>query len=232
MIARFKDLVLDAADARALGAFWARVLGGELVEAGDRDTRILPGAGRTAAEGIWVNQVPEPRTGRTRVHLDLRLDRPDPGSLLATGARLVREPDSEIDWWVLADPEGNLFCAFPPGDDTAAGPIALVVDASDPLAQATWWAAMVGGRVRHRTDPGQALLVEAAGFPWGRWVFDLAPERRTVKNRLHWDVDLTEPTPAALIRAGATLLREPDATARWWVLTDPEGNEFCAFPPA
>ncbi|WP_165942535.1 VOC family protein [Micromonospora sp. KC721] len=30
------------------------------------------------------------------------------------GARLVREPDAEISWWVLADPKGNQFCAFPP----------------------------------------------------------------------------------------------------------------------
>ncbi|MCX4471276.1 hypothetical protein C5N14_19585 [Micromonospora sp. MW-13] len=34
--------------------------------------------------------------------------------LLAAGARLVREPDVEVSWWVLADPEGNEFCAFAP----------------------------------------------------------------------------------------------------------------------
>jgi hypothetical protein len=27
------------------------------------------------------------------------------------------------------------------------------------------------------------------------------------------------------------LLREPDEEVRWWVLADPEGNEFCAFAP-
>ncbi|MEK8110240.1 VOC family protein [Micromonospora sp. M12] len=39
------------------------------------------------------------------------------------------------------------------------------------------------------------------------------------------------PEPTALLDAGATVLREPQDRARWWVLADPEGNEFCAFAP-
>ena len=54
--------------------------------------------------------MPEPRTGKTRVHLDVRLPEPDPAPLLAAGATLVSEPDGERHWWVLADPEGNEFC--------------------------------------------------------------------------------------------------------------------------
>jgi hypothetical protein len=61
-----------------------------------------------------VNRVPEPRVGATRVHLDLRLADADPAALLAAGARSVREPDGDVDRWVLADPEGNQFCAFVP----------------------------------------------------------------------------------------------------------------------
>jgi hypothetical protein len=48
-----------------------------------------------------------------------------------------------------------------------------------------------------------------------------------VKNRVHWDV--TVPEVAPLVAAGATLLREPDDDIRWFVMSDPEGNEFCAF---
>ena len=33
-----------------------------------------------------------------------------------------------------------------------------------------------------------------------------------------------------LVALGATVLREP-GEQRWWVLADPEGHEFCAFPP-
>ncbi|MFC4144710.1 VOC family protein [Micromonospora mangrovi] len=230
MIACFKDLCMDAADAHRLGAFWAGILDGELVDTGDGDTRVDPRAARSRAESIWVNTVPEPRTGKTRVHLDLRLAGPEPAALLAAGARLVREPDAEITWWVLADPEGNHFCAFAPRRDARPGVFELVVDSADPAAQARWWAGVVGGRVE-TTDEGVVSIVGAAGFPWDHWVFDPVPERKRVKNRVHWDVDLTGPDATALIAAGATLLREPTERTAWWVLADPEGNEFCAFPP-
>jgi hypothetical protein len=77
----------------------------------------------------------------------------------------------------LADPEGNLFCAFPPRSDRSspAGPFELVVDCADPLAQANWWAGLLGGVVR--SDEGGDMLIEdAAGFPWESWCFDLVPE--------------------------------------------------------
>ncbi|MER7457391.1 VOC family protein [Micromonospora sp. NPDC126480] len=230
MIARFKDLCLDAADAHALGGFWGRVLDGEVVDVGGGDTRVDPRGARSGVESIWVNRVPEPRTGKTRVHLELRLPGADPAPLLEAGARLVREPDAEISWWVLADPEGNLFCAFAARDDSRPGPFELVVDTADPTAQARWWAGVVGGTVE-TSEEGDASISGAAGFPWEYWVFDPVPERKTVKNRMHWDVDLVDPEPTALVRAGATLLHEPTEQARWWVLADPEGNEFCAFPP-
>jgi hypothetical protein len=44
---------------------------------------------------------------------------------------------------------------------------------------------------------------------------------------VHWDV--TAGSVAPLVEAGATLLREPDDDINWYVLADPEGNEFCAF---
>ncbi|MFG3704599.1 VOC family protein [Micromonospora sp. NPDC047670] len=230
MIARFKDLCLDAADPRETGAFWARVLDGDLVDLDDGDTRVDPRTARSDAESIWVNRVPEPRTAKTRVHLDLRLAEADPAALLAAGARLVREPDAEVDWWVLADPDGNQFCAFPPGEGARPGPFELIVDAADPAAQSAWWAGVTGGRA-DTSATGVGFVVDAGGFPWDRWVFVPVPERKSVKNRMHWDVDLTDPEPTALIRAGATLLREPDDAVGWWVLADPEGNEFCAFAP-
>ena len=40
--------------------------------------------------------------------------------LLALGASMVREPGGDIHWWVLADPEGHEFCAFPPPAQAAA----------------------------------------------------------------------------------------------------------------
>ena len=229
MIARFKDLCLDAADPLALGGFWARVLHADVADAGDGDTRVDPRSARSATESIWVNKVPEPRVGESRVHLDLRLADAEPAALLAAGARLVAEQGGQATWWVLADPEGNLFCAYPAQEGSRPGPLELVVASADPATQATWWADVLGGAAEHGSTTSSVL--GAAGFPWERWVFDRVPEPKTVKNRLHWDVELTDPEPRALVSAGATLLAEPSARSRWWVLADPEGNEFCAFAP-
>jgi Glyoxalase-like domain len=60
-----------------------------------------------------MNPVPEPRTVKTRIHVDFRLAEPDPAALVGAGATVVRDPGDDP-WWVLADPEGNEFCAFPP----------------------------------------------------------------------------------------------------------------------
>jgi hypothetical protein len=230
VLARFKDLCLDTVDPQALGAFWARILGGDLVDLRDGDTRVDGRPGHPGPESVWVNRVPEPRTRKTRVHLDLRLDRPDPAGLLAAGARLVREPDAEAGWWLLADPDGNEFCVFAPRPGRTPGPCELVVDARDATAQATWWARVLGGRIERDAD-GAASVVGGAGFPWDYWVFAPVPEPKTVKNRMHWDVELAGHDCAPLLDAGATLLREPDDDIDWWILADPEGNEFCAFPP-
>ncbi|MBA2716656.1 MAG: VOC family protein, partial [Propionibacteriales bacterium] len=55
------------------------------------------------------------------------------------------------------------------------------------------------------------------------------PEPKTVKNRIHWDVKVASPDD--LVNAGARLLRERDDEISWYVLADPEGNEFCAVTP-
>ncbi|SCG65107.1 VOC family protein [Micromonospora inositola] len=90
MIARFKDLCMDAVDAPVLAGFWARILDGEVVDTGDGDARVDVRPGGAGPEPSWVNQVPEPRTGKTPVHLDLRLADADP-----TSAPSRRVPPSE-----------------------------------------------------------------------------------------------------------------------------------------
>ncbi len=72
-------------------------------------------------------------------------------------------------------------------------------------------------------------IENAAGFPYMFWVFNAVPEPKTVKNRVHWDVRMIDTTIDGLIAAGATLLRPKDDDIHWWVMADPEGNEFCAF---
>ena len=61
-------------------------------------------------EAIVFVPVPEPKTVKNRIHLDVTT--PDVEALVAAGAVVLREPDDEVQWHVLADPDGNEFCAF------------------------------------------------------------------------------------------------------------------------
>jgi hypothetical protein len=149
----------------------------------------------------------------------------------------VSEPDGERHWWVLADPEGNVFCAMPPAPPEwnaaveVPTPFELVVDCADPAGLAGWWAARFGVEVGSREGRPERWLTGVPDYPFYAWVFAPVPEPKTVKNRMHWDVALAAADPSTLVDAGATVLREPDDDISWWILADPEGNEFCAFPP-
>lgn len=54
--------------------------------------------------------VPEPKAAKNRVHWDVVA--PSVAPLFEAGARMLREPGGDIGWHVMADPEGNEFCAF------------------------------------------------------------------------------------------------------------------------
>jgi hypothetical protein len=54
--------------------------------------------------------VPEAKTVKNRIHIDVTTA--DVRLLVDAGARLLRAQDDEIRWNVLADPDGNEFCAF------------------------------------------------------------------------------------------------------------------------
>jgi hypothetical protein len=77
----------------------------------------------------------------------------------------------------------------------------------------------------HNEGQPWSWLTGVPGMPFESWVFQPVPEPKTVKNRIHWDVygDVED-----LLARGATRLWE---MPRWTVLADPEGNEFCVFPP-
>ena len=104
------EVVVDAADPAAMAQWWADVYGARL--GGDQDKGYwwvdeIDGA---PFESLVFVPVPEPKTVKNRIHWDVSVD--DVNALLAAGAGLVRPRDDEIGWHVLADPEGNEFCAF------------------------------------------------------------------------------------------------------------------------
>jgi hypothetical protein len=231
----FKDLCIDvtAGEGRpeAVAAFWSAALGQPVKTHDDGGIRLDPPAGGEKNRVVWICEVPEQPAGKSRVHIDVGVANGDPAPLLAAGGTLERNKGEDIDWTILNDPDGVAVCVFAPHptDPTALGPFELVVDAVDPPAIAGWWADRTGGTVGTRDDAPFVWIQGAAGFPYMFWVFHSVPEPKTVKNRVHWDVRLVDTTIDGLVAAGATLLRPKEDDIHWWVMADPEGNEFCAF---
>ncbi len=219
-IARYKDLCIDTTGGEALGRFYAGVLG--LRFKSDGDSGVLNGP--TSRHRIWMNTVPEPRAVKNRVHLDVHTG--SIAELQQLGA-VVREPEGDRHWTVMADLEGGEFCAFVRDEPPALRLYEVVVDSADPRAIAAWWSDVLAARLGGGDGEGFWWVDEIDGAPFEAMVFVPVPEPKTAKNRIHWDVSVDDLTPLA--EAGATVLRPPLSGADWHVLADPEGNEFCAF---
>jgi hypothetical protein len=140
----------------------------------------------------------------------------------------------------------------------------VTVDSGDPHGLADWWAETLGWQVEpqdeafirrmisagHAADSDTKLhngtLVWRVGaairHPEGterapRVLFQLVPEAKTVKNRVHLDVrigaDDVERAVAGLTARGAKFLHTGQQGPYSWVtLADPEGNEFCVSQSA
>ena len=103
------EIVVDTADPVRIAAWWAEVLGAEHQdhEHGYSYVEAVPGA---PFEWLVFVPVPEPKTVKNRIHVDVTTT--DVQRLVDAGARVLRARDDEISWTVLADPDGNEFCAF------------------------------------------------------------------------------------------------------------------------
>jgi len=115
-----RDICFDCADQRRVARFWADALGYVARPLDPEDTEDDPIALNPPGGGlrIWFNRVPESKVVKNRVHIDINM--PDDNELerlRSLGARVLREirDDDGVLWWtIMADPEGNEFCAFPP----------------------------------------------------------------------------------------------------------------------
>jgi catechol-2,3-dioxygenase len=103
-------VAFDCADAPAVARFWADVLGRQVAEGSTSEHAVLlPGAG---GPRIVFNTVPEPKTVKNRVHLDVLSDTFDAETerLLSLGARRLRDVQRDTSrWTTFADIEGNEF---------------------------------------------------------------------------------------------------------------------------
>jgi hypothetical protein len=118
-------IVLDCHHASNLARFWEVALGWRIRPYDQAEVARLAALGLTpetdpmvavdSADGslvLFLQEVPEPKTVKNRMHVDVRLrDEAHLEELLRLGATVISEHGG---WRVLADPEGNEFCASGP----------------------------------------------------------------------------------------------------------------------
>ncbi|MDQ6674829.1 MAG: VOC family protein [Chloroflexota bacterium] len=110
---KISQLVIDCADPARLAEFWARVLGYTVVSADPGEVEIADAAG--SGPVLLFVPVPEPKTVKNRLHIDVRPTDSDQQTelerLVSLGAQPVDVGQApEVSWIVLADPEENEFC--------------------------------------------------------------------------------------------------------------------------
>ena len=243
MPTRLVHLVADARDPGRLARFWSALLGWEIADETPEEIDVWP-AGYTYPDPVAVPivfvPVPESKTGKNRVHLDLASrSAADQAELVSRARDLGGGPvdigQGEVPWVVMADPEGNEFCVLEPRDvyrDT--GPVAAILtDCADPAALARFWAEAAGWPVTRTEEQLVGLRSPAGVGPYLEFL--RVPGGKTVKNRIHPDVaPYRGEDPAAEVErlraAGAALadVGQGDDVS-WTVLADPEGNEFCVL---
>lgn len=108
--------------------------------------------------------------------------------------------------------------------------LGLVLDCSDPERLATFWAAALDCSIAGTAGNYVALVPREPGAP--KLLLQKVVEAKVAKNRVHFDIETAdiEAEAARLEGLGATrCLPEPQSEhgARWLVMADPEGNEFC-----
>ena len=100
-----------SADPRPIATWWGDVLGAKVEHREERMAfswiEQVPGM---PFENIVFAPVPEPKSVKNRIHIDVTTSSVE--ALVDAGASVVRPQDQEISWTVMADPEGNEFCAF------------------------------------------------------------------------------------------------------------------------
>ena len=106
-------VTIDCADVPAQTRFWGALLGRPPADRpAPEHAVLLPGEG-SAGPRLVFNQVPEPKTVKNRVHLDLITQQAETETrrLLVLGATVLRvfEENGRHRWTTFADPEGNEF---------------------------------------------------------------------------------------------------------------------------
>ncbi|WP_432010360.1 VOC family protein [Streptomyces cucumeris] len=118
----------------------------------------------------------------------------------------------------------------------------LAIDCADPQGLARFWCAVLGYEVQDEDEEDGIVTIGSPLVPEGKdrggpvppaLTFARVPEGKTIKNRLHIDVNPTDREQDEEVRRlldiGARHADVGQGEASWVVLTDPEGNEFCVL---
>jgi predicted enzyme related to lactoylglutathione lyase len=111
-----------------------------------------------------------------------------------------------------------------------AEPLAITIDCVDPAALSEFWMKVVGGVVEPQTMSDDWVGLREVPVI-GHLGFQRVPETKSVKNRVHLDLDVLDLASAVAqaVSLGASVasdvVEEPHSFFQ--VMRDPEGNEFC-----
>jgi hypothetical protein len=116
----------------------------------------------------------------------------------------------------------------------------LAIDCAEPKALARFWCSVLDYEVQDEDDGlvtiGPPAVADGKNHPGPvppMLTFAHVPEAKTVKNRLHVDVNPTDREQDEEVRRLLDLGARPadvgQGDASWVVLADPEGNEFCVL---
>ncbi len=107
----------------------------------------------------------------------------------------------------------------------------LTFDCADARRMADFWSAALGYRLEEDDEDG-TVISDPSGRGWSLY-FQIVPERKSVKNRLHLDLRPPDSMAAEVERVkalGASEFRFVEEGGSFWtVMLDPEGNEFCVL---
>ena len=240
MTARLVALCVDANDPLALARFWADALRWEIDGAASDEIGLLPTDDTTFR--IVFRPVPETKTGRNRIHLDLTTTSLDDqhesvSRLVESGARHIdigQSPDEPH--VVLADPESNEFCVIEPENSFLAGcgrVGALSCDGSRQVGY--FWSNALGWPLVWDQDEETAIRAPDGTGPFITWGGG-PPAPKIGKNRLHLDIAPTEHVDQhvevdRLVSLGATEVDIGQGSVGRMIMSDPDGNEFCVLNP-
>jgi len=108
-------ITIDCVDPLALARFWADLFGTELEAPNGDPPHHVDLAPVSGVPTLRFQRVPEPKTTKNRLHLDVSVEDLDRACVRVEALGGARAPGSDFseygyDWRVMADPEGNEFC--------------------------------------------------------------------------------------------------------------------------